>query len=66
MIQLSDKIDPSDKGHNLLVDFIMEDGVVIIRTRCKDCETILDKKVLYEVPQSIIKDRCLPSIIKKV
>lgn len=55
-------------GHNIQIILIADTSSikVMVEYKCSECEIILHTHVISELPESIIKQKCLPKIIKEV
>lgn len=53
-------------GHIIQLELVVDFLKIVARTTCSACHTFLDEKVIYEVPQSIIEEKCLPVCVDSV
>ena len=54
----------SDYGHRVSPSIEIEKDKIVVRFSCEDCEEVLAEKVLFKLPKSIKKKKCLPRMIK--
>ncbi len=54
----------TDRGHNISAILSLEKDRVIVKFTCSHCEDILGEKVLFELPKSKKKEKCLARMVK--
>jgi hypothetical protein len=54
---------PHEYGHTLRIELVVDFMKVVARTHCNECCTLLHEQVIYEVPKSIIEEKCLPACV---